>query len=252
MGPSYHAGMATILVLQHSVAGPGRLGATLRDHAFKLDVRKPTIPVSEGGHELPNDLDDYQGILLLGGPAQPDQDDPWILKELELIKEAQSRDLPMIGICLGHQLIARALGGEVGRLDKPEWGFLNVDLTTPGQTDVLLAGVPWSTPQFQSHAFAVTTPPPGAVVLGKSELCPNQIMRVGQRTISFQFHFEVDGSLIDYFVDADTDLIAEAGASEAAFAADREKKYEMFARVADRICVNLVTYAFTFRALTNA
>ena len=99
---------------------------------------------------------------------------------------------------------------------------------------------------------ADAAPPPGAVVLGKSELCPNQIMRVGQRTISFQFHFEVDGSLIDYFVDADTDLIAEAGASEAAFAADREKKYEMFARVADRICVNLVTYAFTFRALTNA
>ncbi|MCA9271810.1 MAG: type 1 glutamine amidotransferase [Phycisphaerales bacterium] len=244
--------MATILVLQHSVAGPGRLGATLRDHAFKLDIRKPMLPASEGGHELPDDLGDYQGIVLLGGPAQPDQDEPWILKELELIKEAQSRDLPMIGICLGHQLIGRALGGEVGRLDKPEWGFLNVDLTPPGQTDVLLAGVPWSCPQFQSHAYAVTKAPPGAQVLGKSALCANQIMRVGQRTVSFQFHFEADGNLLDYFRDTDADLIAEAGTSEAAFAADRQNKYEMFARVADRICVNLVTYAFTFNALTHA
>jgi len=243
--------MATILVLQHSVVGPGRLGATLRDHAFKLDVRKPTIPVSEGGHELPDDLDEYQGVLLLGGPAQPDQDDPWILKELELIKEAHAREIPLIGICLGHQLIARALGGEVGRLDKAEWGFLNVDLTIPGQTDVLLAGVPWSCPQFQSHAFAVTTPPPGAVILGKSDLCPNQIMRVGQRTVSFQFHFEADGPMLDYFLGVDTELMADAGVTADAFPAARQKHYEMFARVADRICVNLVTYAFTFRSLTQ-
>lgn len=244
--------MATILVLQHSTVGAGRLGATLRDHAFKLDIRKPALPLDKGGHELPGDLDEYQGLVCLGGPAQPDQNDPWMLKEIELIKEAHAREIPLIGICLGHQLIGRALGGEVGKLDKPEWGFLNVDLTPPGQTDTLLAGVPWSMPQFQSHSFAVTKPPPGAQILGKSALCPNQIMRVGQRTVSFQFHFEADGPMLDYFAGVDTELMAHAGTSATDFAAARKKHYEMFARVADRICVNLVTYAFTFRALTNA
>lgn len=244
--------MATILVLQHSVAGPGRLGATLRDHAFKLDIRKPALPPENGGHPLPQDLGAYQGLVCLGGPAQPDQNDPWLLHELELIKQAHARELPVIGICLGHQLIGRALGGEVARLDTPEWGFVPVDLTIPGQTDTLLAGVPWSSPQFQSHAYAVTKPPPGAVVLAKSKGCPNQIMRIGQRTIGFQFHLEADGPLLDFFRETDADLIARAGTSEAAFNADRVKHYDMFARVAERLCVNLVSFAFHFRALTHA
>lgn len=243
--------MATILVLQHSTAGAGRLGATLRDHAFKLDTRKPALPLDRGGHELPSDLDGYQGLVSLGGPAQPDQNDPWMLQEIELIKEAHARELPLIGICLGHQLIGRALGGEVARQDKPEWGFMPVDLTVPGQTDTLLAGVPWTTPMFQSHAYAVTKPPPGATVLARSKGCPNQIMRIGQRTIGFQFHFEADAKLLDYFAGTDADLMARVGTNESEFAQQRQKHYEMFARVADRLCINLVSFAFNFRSLTQ-
>ncbi|PHQ81138.1 MAG: hypothetical protein COB69_04765 [Phycisphaera sp.] len=244
--------MATILVLQHSKVGAGRLGATLRDHAFTLDIRKVAIPVEQGGDPMPDSLDGYQGVLLLGGPAYPDQNDDWILKELDLIKEAHAKELPLIGICLGHQLIARALGGEVAKMDKPEWGFETVELTVPGQIDSSLGGIPWSCPQFQSHTYEVTTPPPGAVVLAKNDNCGVQIFRAGQRTFGFQFHFEADGTMLEFFEKTDADLMAEAGITSSHFRAQTIEHYDMFARVADRLCVNLVTYAFPFSSLTHA
>jgi len=244
--------MATILVLQHSKVGVGRLGATLRDHGFTLDIRKVAIPVESGGDPMPDSLHGYQGVLALGGPASPDQNDDWILKEIELLKEAHAKDMPLIGICLGHQLIARALGGEVGRMNKPEWGFETIKLTNQGQIDSTLGGIPWSAPQFQSHAYEVTTPPPGAAVLAKNDACGVQCFRAGQRTFGFQFHFEVDGPMLEYYESVDQELMAEAGVTSSNFRAQAVEHYDMFARVAERLCVNLVTYAFPFKTLTHA
>jgi GMP synthase-like glutamine amidotransferase len=244
--------MATILVLQHSKVGAGRLGATLRDHGFNLDIRKVAISVDQGGDPMPDSLTGYQGLLCLGGPASPDQNDDWILKEIELIKEAHAKDMPLIGICLGHQLIARALGGEVARMDKPEWGFEQVDLTNQGQIDSTLGGIPWSSPQFQSHAFEVSTPPPGATVLAISDKSGVQCFRAGQRTFGFQYHFESDGPMLEYFEATDQELMAEAGVNGSNFRAQAVEHYDMFARVADRLCINLVTFAFPFSTLTHA
>lgn len=244
--------MATILVLQHSRVGAGRLGATLRDHAFKLDIRKVAIPVDQGGDEFPHDLDGYQGLICLGGPALPDQNDDWILREIELIKEAHSMELPLIGICLGHQLIARALDGDVGKMDKPEWGFENVKLTTQGQIEAMLGGIPWTSPQFQSHTYEVTKAPPGATVLAENEHSGVQAYKVGHRTFGFQYHFEADGPMLEFFEKTDADFMEQAGVTGSAFRAQAVEHYDMFARVADRLCVNLVTYAFPYTALSQA
>lgn len=243
--------MATILVLQHSTVGAGRLGATLRDHAFKLDIRKVAIPLDQGGDPLPNDLDDYQGLICLGGPASPDQNDDWMLAEIELIKEAHAKEMPLIGICLGHQLIARALGGEVGKMDKAEWGFEMIDLTPQGQTEAMLGGVPWSSPQFQSHTYEVKSPPPGATILAKNDHCAVQAYKVGQRTFGFQYHFEADGPFLEYFEKVDGELMAAAGVTSTAFRAQAIEHYDMFARVSNRMSVNLITYAFPFKSLTH-
>ncbi|MEO0629847.1 MAG: type 1 glutamine amidotransferase [Planctomycetota bacterium] len=244
--------MAQILVLQHGNVGPVRLGATLRDHGFRLDIRKVAKP--DNPDALPPNLDDHQGVISLGGPQNAsDADTPaWMEAELELIKEAHERDLPLVGICLGHQLIGRALGGKVERLDTAEWGFTKVSLAVPGQTESMLGGMPWDTMQFQSHGDHVAEAPAGAAILGSSAACKNQIMKIGHRTLGFQFHFEADMDTITYFRDTDAELMEKAGYDPARYAADLEANYARFAQVAERLCVNMATYLFPFHALTSA
>lgn len=241
--------MARILVVQHGDVGPVRLGATLRDHGFKLDLRHTLRPL--GPDPLPTDLDDIHGIVSLGGPQSANDDLPALKAEIELLRSAHARAIPIIGICLGHQLIAKALGGAVERMPRPEWGFGRVSLTQAGQTDSLLGGMPWDTWQAQSHQDHVATPPSGAVVLASSAACKNQIMRVGQRTVSFQFHVEADRGTIDYFAEHDEAMIRGAGVDLASFPGEVELRYDRFAQIADRLCVNLATYLFPYHALTR-
>ncbi len=246
--------MAQILVFQHGKVGPVRLGATLRDHGFKLDIRKVAKP--NDPDPVPPNLDDYQGVVSLGGPQHANESPasvgPWMDAEIELIKEAHQRELPLVGICLGHQLIARALGGTVDIAESPEWGFTKVSLGVPGQTESMLGGMPWDTMQFQSHRDIVAEAPPGATVLASSANCPNQIMKIGHRTLGFQLHFEADQEAIRYFRDTDAELMQAAGYDPSRFDADLETHYPRFAQVADRLCVNMATYLFPFHALTTA
>ncbi|MEO1585104.1 MAG: type 1 glutamine amidotransferase [Planctomycetota bacterium] len=243
--------MAQILVIQHGAVGPGRIGATLRDHGFKLDIRKVAHP--ERPDRLPANLDDHQAVLSLGGPQSAAEDDAaWMNDEIELLKDAHARDIPLVGICLGHQLIARALGGEVERAEAPEWGFARVSLPVPGQTESLLGGMPWDTMQFQSHRDHVSTAPPGAFVLGSSAAAPVQIMKVAHRTLGFQFHFEADQPIIRQLAEAEADVMQEAGIDAAMLETQIASHYDRFAQVADRLCVNLATYLFPFHALSSA
>lgn len=244
--------MAQILVIQHGNVGPVRLGATLRDHGFRLDIRKIARP--ESPDPLPANLDDHQAVISLGGPQNvTDADLPsWMDTEIEIIKEAHGRQLPLVGICLGHQLIAKALGGTVERAETPEWGFTKVSLGVPGQTESMLGGMPWDTMQFQSHRDVVAETPAGATTLGSSANCKNQIMKIGNRTMGFQFHFEADSETIRYFHEADAELMQQAGYDPLRLPVDIEAHYSRFAQVADRLCVNMATYLFPFHALTSA
>src|SRR5262245_9817091 len=184
-----------ILVLQHSDKGsPGRLGATLRDHGFKLDIRRPDL-----GNALPPDLDDVEGIVILGGPQNVTDIDkyPWMQTEAAYLKLAHAAHLPVIGICLGAQLIAHALGGKVTPREKPSIGFYPVNITVPGQTETIMAGIPWDHPQLFSCGQQVATAPPGATVLAGTKTTPIQAYKVGLRTYGFLYHFECDRAAVD-------------------------------------------------------
>jgi GMP synthase-like glutamine amidotransferase len=228
----------SILVLQHSDrCRPGRLGLTLRDHAFKLDVVR-----LDKGDNLPPDLDDVDGVISLGGPQNVDEGHAWLDRERELLRSAHEASLPIVGICLGHQLLAEALGGEVGPMEAPEVGFVPVDVLPSGQTDTILAGIAWRAPQFQRHRYEVKKLPAGAQLLASSEKCKVQVFRAGMRSYGFQYHFEADRSMIDAFMsDARTDL-HQAGATTDEFARSLERHYEMFSRLADRVCISIATY----------
>ncbi len=233
-----------IVVFQHGDrVGPGRFGVTFRDHGFTLDIRRLDLPAAAGGRPVPKDYDNVDGVLALGGEQNIGDPLPWLAEEAAFIKGAHERQLPVIGICLGAQLIAHGLGGQVAPMETPEVGFPIVSLNTTGQIEPLLQGLAWNTPQFSSHGYEIKQLPPGATLLGSSKACKNQVFRVGMRTIGFQYHPECDGAMINDFCSGCT-LMPRAGLTQADVAAQADKHYEMFARLADRQCVNLATLLF--------
>jgi GMP synthase (glutamine-hydrolysing) len=170
--------------------------------------------------------------------------------ETAFLKAAHERRMPMVGICLGAQLIAKALGGEVGPMDSAgdraaEYGMGIVKQHPVANTETILAGVPWTSWQMHAHGQEVKAPPAGATVLQHSALCKVQSFRVGLRTYGFQYHFECDLPAVESYLRSGDALIARAGITdvEAEIARAREV-YADYARVSDRLCVNLVEYLF--------
>ncbi|MEM9064441.1 MAG: type 1 glutamine amidotransferase [Planctomycetota bacterium] len=235
----------SVIVFQHWDAGsPRRLGRTLRDHGHKLDIRR-----LDQGDPIPPDLDNVRGLLVMGG-HQNVGDEPWMSHEMDFIRKCHEAELPVFGICLGHQLIASALGGEAGPMEKPEFGFEDVSVGVPGQTDILLAGVPWKTKFFQAHGWEVKKAPADAQVLAGNDACKVQIMRAGVRTVSCQFHFEADKACIAELTERWPDGVEGAGKDPELILKEIDAYYDRFASVADRLCVNLATHCFPFASLT--
>ncbi len=245
----------SILVLQHhEIAGPGRVAATFRDHGFRLDVREPhKFPIGSL-RGLPTDLDNVHGIVILGGSqnvtdiARYD----WMQAEAEMVKRAHAREIPIIGICLGCQLIGHALGGEVAAKAKPAVGFYPVSVTVPGQTETMMAGIAWDHHQLFSCGQEVTKLPPGAQLLVTSTHTKHAAFRVGLRTYAFQYHFECDRPLTDGLMKASCGDMGAACVSPGDIAAQTEKHYQEYARLSDRLCVNLATYLFPVRRRLSA
>lgn len=234
-----------ILTFQHlDIEHPGRLGATLRDHGFRLDIRRP-----DRGDPLPPDLDDVHALLIMGGPQNVGDGLPWMQREAEFVRDAHERELPVVGICLGAQIVADALGGTVSPMERAEWGFHDVSLTDAGQTETMLAGVPWRHPQFHCHGHEVSELPPDAVNLASSEMCAHQAFRVGLRTFGFQFHFECDRQMVSDFCSHFAESIVKAGRRAEEIEAEADGVMEDYARIGSRISVNLATYAFPFDRL---
>jgi len=232
-----------ILVFQHSdIGGPGRLAATFRDHGFKLDIRRVDQSVA-----IPTDLDDVQGVMILGGPMNVTEiaQLPWMQQEAAFIKRAHEAGLPVIGICLGAQLIAHALGGQVGPKEgPPDLGFYATSIGIPGQTEIMLSGVPWQHPQLYSCGQEVKQVPPGATVLATTASTKVACFKVGLRTYGFLFHFECDRPMAEALLKETGDFGGRANKSATGLAGELEQNYATFARVADRLAVNLAAYCF--------
>lgn len=230
----------SIIVFQHSEIGtPGRLGLTLRDHGFHLDIRKLHVT----RNAVPPDLDNVHGVISLGGEMNVGDPHPWMAEEMAFIKAAHDRQLPVIGICLGAQLVAAALGGEVAPMAKPEVGFHTVSLNPTGQIEPMLAGIAWDSPAMCTHGQEVTKLPLGATLLASSKMCRNHVFKAGIRTYAFQSHPECDRQMVEAYWKGD-ELAARAGVSAAELAQQIEKHYAEYARLSDRLAVNIATLAF--------
>ena len=242
--------MARIVVFQHNDhETPGRLGLTLRDHGFKLDIRRPD---RDGPDAIPTDLDNVRGVVIMGGQQNVGDGLPWIQREIDFVAATHKAELPVIGICLGAQVIAKAIGGEVEKMDTPEAGFAPVHIGVPGQTDRILAGIRWTSHQFHTHAHQITSLPAGTTTYVSSDACKVQAFSAGIRTFGFQYHFELDRKQIDTFYEADAAMFEAAGVSKDVLHAQADEHYATYARLGDRLCVNLASFAFTFEELLRA
>ena len=233
----------SIVVFQHEDdGGPGRLGDTLVDYGHRLAVRHLWR-----GDSVPPDLDGVTGVVSLGGPMNVEDapKHPWMRQEMAFLKAAHDRELPVVGACLGSQLLASALGGEVGPLadGAAEVGFHEIRLTFPGTTDTILSGQPWRMFQFHWHAQQVTKLPAGAASLAGSKACKVQAWRAGVRTYAFQYHFEVDRATIENWSRSDVELRTKAGGlTHEQVMQQAARHYDDFARLSGRLCRCIADY----------
>ncbi len=178
-----------ILVFQHlAVEHPGTFRGFWKASGHDWFV----VELDEGGR-IPS-LDEFDLLVVMGGPMDVWQEDvhPWLVAEKAAIRR-WVRDLarPYLGICLGHQLLAEALGGKVAPMRAPEVGLADVDLTAEGKADPLFKGFAGGMETFQWHGAEISALPKRAVVLARNAACATQAFRWGKHAYGLQYHVEI-------------------------------------------------------------
>jgi GMP synthase (glutamine-hydrolysing) len=183
-----------VLVFQHVPYEPlGTLDPLLKEAGFRIRY----VNFGRDRAQRPA-LDRYAALIVLGGPMNANEIDdyPNLKTEVELLEEALERQMSILGICLGAQLLAKALGGSVAQNDRPEIGWHDVALTAAGKADPLLSAFAPTQRVFQWHEDGIALPP-GCTHLAHSPASHVQAFRSGERAYGLQFHLEVDHQLID-------------------------------------------------------
>lgn len=185
--------MPRILVLQHVAAEPlGTLDPLIRARGHRIRY----VNFEREPDAQPR-LDRYRGLIVLGGPMNV-EDHPQrahLVTEMRLIERALAQDKPVLGICLGAQLLAHVLGAPVVRHCISEIGWHQLETTVAGRDDPVLAPLGACSPVFQWHSYTFSIPQ-SAQHLARTSSCENQAFRYGKSAYGFQFHLEVDAALI--------------------------------------------------------
>ena len=272
--------MSKAVVLQHVPhEGPGRIVPVFRDFGIPVEVRH-----LYKGDEVPSDIDSLRVLVVLGGSMGVtdigNEKYPYLAKEVELLQRMVRRDKPVLGICLGAQLLAHAAGARVYpnvRMGKPEgpgqppkpvepieplpeFGWLPVTFPFPGGTEPIVFGLQDGVEMFHWHfdtfdlpklppppnAAPPPAPPPptGNALLSSSRLCRNQAFRFKNHLFGFQYHME--------YAPADIEAVLAAGKEEAGrflgsdaaakIRQETQKFYPRYTRLGDRILKNFVQF----------
>jgi GMP synthase (glutamine-hydrolysing) len=248
------AGAKQALVLQHTpTEGPERVATLLAARGIGLEVR-----ALYGGDPVPDDLPPDQPLIVMGGPmGVGDVDDarfPFLAAEIALLRRLVARDAPVLGICLGSQLLAAAAGARVypntrpGPGGAPEparevgWGVVDFRLSPD---EPALAGIPPSAPMLHWHGDTFELPR-GAIHLASTPVCRHQAFRLGRRQLGFQFHCEVEAETIAVWVREDADFVRAANGADGGppILADTARHYRTARPIWDRLIDNAIDLMF--------
>jgi GMP synthase (glutamine-hydrolysing) len=195
-----------VLILKHvEQEGPGMLGKSFEDAGWQL----VTVELGQG-ERLPERLDSFAAIVVLGGPMNVYEEEAYqFLREENLfIKEALREEIPFLGICLGAQLLAKACGARVTKAAHKEVGWYTVDLTKQARQDRFFKRVESPLTVFQWHEDTFDIPE-GGVLLATSALVRNQAFRMGSCAYGLQFHVEASLDMVETWMKNDKSVDAE-------------------------------------------
>lgn len=183
--------MRVAIVENTRITHHGQVGVALHEQAALIDLYKPW-----SGQPLPQTVD-ADALVVFGGEqsARDDHTHPYLPDLARLMADYTAMDRPVLGICLGSQVLARAYGADNHLGTAPEFGWVDVTLTEEGRTDPVLSQVPQTFPIFQWHSDTFTLPA-GAIHLAQSATARHQAFRIGRATYGTQFHFEASRSVV--------------------------------------------------------
>jgi GMP synthase (glutamine-hydrolysing) len=211
--------MRVLAIVHQRDAGPGVFGEEMRARGVDLDewliAGHPNPPDNPAG---------YDAVMTFGGAMNAHDEDkhPWLRREKELLAELLEAGKPVLGACLGTQLLVEAAGGEVRRASEPEIGWHRVSITSEAKGDSLIGSQDFEA--FQWHSYEAI-PPNGAVRLASSDVC-TQAYRIGERAWGIQFHAEVSAAGVEKWLDEwdeDPDAV-RIGLDPAALRAETREK----------------------------
>jgi GMP synthase-like glutamine amidotransferase len=214
--------MKPVAIFRHSrTEGPGYFATFLDAHRIPWRLVKV-----ESGEPVPTDPREFSGFVLMGGPMSVNDDLPWIPRVLGLVNDAVDADIPVLGHCLGGQLISKALGGTVTRNPVKEigWGRVTVEDNAPAR-DWFGATREFSGFHWHGETFTI---PPNATRIAASPYCANQAFALGKH-LGMQCHVEMTPELIrTWCEDWEKELVAKAGPSV-------QTPSQMFERLEERV-----------------
>ncbi len=181
--------MTWLVLQQMSFEGPALIGEVAAARGLELRIIR-----TDSGEPVPSadSVEAYEGLIVLGGAMGALDDDahPALAAERALVAAAIDRGVPVLGMCLGAQIIALAAGAELRRGDESEDGLGTVELTDAGRDDPVIGPAGPTVPVFHWHEDTMTLPE-GAVLLASNENYPHQAFRLGRTVYGFQFHLEM-------------------------------------------------------------
>jgi GMP synthase-like glutamine amidotransferase len=184
--------MKKLLIITHDESdGSGTLGEFLKSRRLNIKIAKP----SKGGM-LPANPRRFAAIITMGGPTGVYDEDrhPFLRKEAEFLEQAIENNIPILGVCLGAQIIAKACGARLVKDTGQELGWKNVFVTNEGKRDILFQGLPNVMKVFQCHEDTFEIPH-GGLLLATTNGCPNQAFRYGN-AYGLQFHVEITSEIL--------------------------------------------------------